>query len=161
MNPSPCRKRELSPLRRACLSLGLPVNAQPSSNHAWLLRRLGLGSTGIEYLRLSNDEPARRIVELYDSLNRTEQRAVTVDYLALATGTDIHRVWGLIQEELSRTLDTRAMLQASMRAADVIGQSIATALTPEGHQDRKLVLQATMLLPTWPTTPRLHLLQRR
>ena len=163
MNSYPfCRKRELSPLRRACLSLGLPVDAKPETNHAWLLRKLGLGSTGIEYLKLSDDDQAQRIVALYDSLNATERRAMTVDYLVLAAGADVHHVWGLIQEELSRVTDTRAMLMASMRVSDVIETAIESALTPEGHHDRKLVLQAARVFPIpGPTTPRLHLLRRR
>jgi hypothetical protein len=157
-----CRKRELSPLRRTCLSLGLPVDAKPESNHAWLLRRLGIGSTGIEYLRLSGNDQARRIVALYESLNATERKAVTIDYLVMAARADIHHVWGLIQEELSRVTDTRAMLMTSMSVSDVIETAIESALTPEGHHDRKLVLQAAQVFPIpGPTTPRLHLLRRR
>jgi hypothetical protein len=34
-------KRKLSPLRRACLSLGLTVDARPNTNLARLLRRAG------------------------------------------------------------------------------------------------------------------------
>ncbi len=60
-------KRELSPLRRACLSLGLPVNARPRTNLARLLRGAGLGKTAIEYLKFSKGEQARQIVELYYS----------------------------------------------------------------------------------------------
>ena len=161
MNSYPfCRKREHSPLRRACLSLGLPVNAKPETNHAWLLRKLGIGSTGIEYLRLSDDDQARQIVALYDSLNSTERRAMTVDYLVMAAGADIHRVWGLIQEELSRVTDTRAMLMTSMSVSDVIETAIESAPTPDGHYDRKLVLQAARMFPIpGPTTPRLNLLE--
>jgi hypothetical protein len=40
MKTSPIyRKRELSPLRRGCMSLGLPVDAKPKTNLAWLLRK--------------------------------------------------------------------------------------------------------------------------
>jgi hypothetical protein len=38
-------KRNLSPLRRACLSLGLPVDARPRTNLALLLRKAKLGKT--------------------------------------------------------------------------------------------------------------------
>jgi hypothetical protein len=77
------RKRELSPLRRACLSLGLPVDGKPKTNHSWLLRKSGLGNTAVKYLRFSDDDQARRIVKLYDSLaNATERKAVTIDFLA-------------------------------------------------------------------------------
>src|SRR5271163_3633860 len=58
-------KRNLSPLRRACLSLGLRVDAQPRTNLAWLLRKAKLGKTAIEYLKFSDDEQARRILDLY------------------------------------------------------------------------------------------------
>jgi hypothetical protein len=154
------RKRELSPLRRACLSLGLPINAKPETNHAWLLRRLGLGSTGIDYLKFSGDDQAQQIVALYHSLNATERRAVSIDHLVLAAGADVHHVWGLIQEELSRVTDTRAMLMTSMRASDVIETAIESALTPEGHHDRELVMQAARVFPIpGPTTPRLNLLE--
>ena len=69
-------KRDLPPLRRACLSLGLEVNAQPGTNLAWLLRKAKLGKTAMDYLRFSDDEQAQpnsrsiRFIEL----NRTEGR---------------------------------------------------------------------------------------
>jgi hypothetical protein len=88
------RKRELSPLRRACVSLGLTVNARPTTNLAWLLRKTKLGKTAIEYLKFSDDDQARQIVKLYCSLNATERKAVTIDYLIIAAGADGHRVWG-------------------------------------------------------------------
>ena len=95
-------KRTLSPLRRACLSLGLRGDARPKTNLARLLRKARLGKTAIDYLRLSNDEQAQRIVVLYDTLNSTERKAVTIDYLILAAGVDVHHISGVIQEERSR-----------------------------------------------------------
>src|SRR6185437_3754022 len=78
-------KRKLSPLRRACLSLGLSVDARPRTNLARMLRTSRLGKTAIEYLKFSDDEQARRIVELHYSLkNATERKAVTIDYLIMA-----------------------------------------------------------------------------
>src|ERR1039458_10693599 len=97
-------KPELSPLRRACLSLGLPVDARPHTNLARLLRKAaGLRTAAIiEYLKFSDDEQVRRIIELHSVLNATERKAVTIDHLILAAGADVHHVSGLIQEWLSR-----------------------------------------------------------
>lgn len=155
-------RRELSPLRRACLSLGLPVDARPQTNLARLLRAAGLGKTAIEYLKFSKGEPARQIVELYQSLNATERKAVTIDYLILAAGADVHQVSGLIQEGASRVSEAQSTLLACASAPDVMKRAIERALTAEGHQDRKLVLQAARVVPTaGPTTPCIHLLRRR
>jgi hypothetical protein len=141
-------KRKLSPLRRACLSLGLPVDARPRTNMARLLRNAGLGSTAIEYLRFSEDEQARRIVELYYSLkNATERKATTIDYLILAAGADVHRVSGLIQEWVSRIKEDRAMLLACMNAPELIQKTIKRAKTPEGHKDRELIFRIVGVLP--------------
>jgi hypothetical protein len=140
-------KRKLSPLRRACLSLGLPVDARPRTKLARLLRNAGLGGTAIEYLRFSEDPQARRIVELHRSLNATERKAVTIDYLILATGADVHRICGLIQEWVSRINETQAMLLACMNAPEVTRKVIEHAMTPEGHKDRELVLRLAGVLP--------------
>jgi hypothetical protein len=141
------RKRELSPLRRACLSLGLPVDVRPKTNLARLLRRAGLGKTGIEYLKFSKGEQARQIVELYHSLNATERKAVTIDYLIMAAGADVHHVSGLIQEGVSRATEAHAILLACASAPEVTEKAIERALTPEGYQDRKLLFQIAGVLP--------------
>ena len=136
-------KRELSPLRRACLSLGLDVNAQPETNLAWLLRKAKLGKTAMEYLKFSEDEHARKIVTRFHSLNSTERKAVTIDYLTMATGADIHHIWGVIQEELSRMDGLVAVLAASQSSLGVLEKTIESARTPGGHEDRKLFFQIT------------------
>ncbi len=143
-------KRELSPLRRACLSLGLEVNAQPETNLAWLLRRARLGKTAIDYLRFSEAEQPRQIVARFDSLNSTERKAVTIDYLIMATGADVHRIWGVIQEELSRTEGLVAGLAANVNLVRVVKKAVENALTPGGHEDRKLILQMAGDIPSPP-----------
>ncbi|MGA3213860.1 MAG: hypothetical protein ABSD20_21335 [Terriglobales bacterium] len=39
---------------------------------------------------------------LYHKLNATERKAVSIDYLVMAAGADVHNVSGVIQEEISR-----------------------------------------------------------
>ena len=134
-------KRKLSPLRRACLSLGLPVDARPRTNLARLIRNAGLGSTAIEYLRFSGDEQARRIVELHHGLNATERKAVTIDYLILAAGADVHHVWGAIQEERSRISESVARVLACESAIDVTRKAIEHAMKTQGHKDRELIFR--------------------
>lgn len=135
-------KRNLSPLRRTCLSLGLPVHARPRTNLARLLRGAGLGKTAIEDLKFAKGEQARQIVELYYSLkNATERKAVTIDYLIMAAGADVHQVWGLIQEGVSRRSEIETGLLVAMNAPDVTQKAIEHALTPEGHEDREMLLR--------------------
>ena len=138
-----CRKRELSPLRRACLSLGLEVDAQPKTNLAWLLRKEGLGKTGIEYLQFSSDDQAQQIVALYRRLNATERKAVTLDYLALAAGADSAHVLGCVGAEVYRMAGTLAR----MDAPTVVRKLVERALMPDGYQDRRLFFQMAGLLP--------------
>jgi hypothetical protein len=145
MNTSCFRpKRELSPLRRACLSLGLEVDAKPTTRLVLLLRQAGLGKTAIDYLRFSSDERARQVVSLHDSLNATERKAVSIDYLVLAAGADPHHIWGCIQEELSRVQGMGAGVFACMDALKVTRER---ALTPDGYQDRRLLFQIAGVLP--------------
>lgn len=143
-------KHDLSPLRRACLSLGLEVNAQPPTNLAWLLRKARLGKTAMEYLRFSDDEQAREIVARYDSLNSTERKAVTIDYLIMATGADVHHIWGVIQEELSRMDGLVVAMAASQKSLGVLKKTVENALTPGGHEDRKLFFQIAGNIPSPP-----------
>lgn len=140
-------KRELPPLRRACLSLGLEVDAQPATHLAWLLRKATLGKTGMYYLRFSDDEQARQIVARFDSLNATERKAVTIDYLLMATGADEHHVWGVIQEELSREEGLIAAVAARANVLTVLKKTVENANKPGGHEDRKLFFQLTGDLP--------------
>lgn len=142
---APCvPKRELSPLQRARLSLGLEVNIRPQTSLARLLRRAGLVEMAMAYLQFSEDEQARKIVALHARLNATERKAVTIDYLVLAAKADPHHIWGCIQEELSRAHGMGAGIIACMDAIKVM---IERAKRPEGHQDRKLLFQITGILP--------------
>jgi hypothetical protein len=135
-------KRKLSPLQRACLSLGLKIDARPRTNVTRLLRRAGLGNTAIEYLEFSKGEQARQIVQLYRYLkSATERKAVTIDYLIMAADADPHHVWGLIQEGVSRLRKDQAVLLVCASMPDVTRAAIKRALTPEGHKDRELVFQ--------------------
>jgi hypothetical protein len=142
-------KRKLSPLRRACLSLGLPVDARPRTNRALLLRKAGLRTTAIiEYLKFSKGEQAQQIVELYYSLNTaTERKAVTIDYLIMAADADVHQVWGLIQEGVSRCSEAETRLLVAMNAPDVTRKAIERAKTRDGHKDRELVFRIMGVLP--------------
>lgn len=137
------RKRELSPLRRACVSLGLSVNAKPKTNLAWLLRKAKLGKTAIDYLQFSSDEQAQQIVALYQRLNATERKAVTIDYLVLAAGLDPAHIWGCINAELYR----EAGLVASLNAPKIVRKLVESALKPNGYQDYRLLFQIAGLLP--------------
>lgn len=141
-------KRELSPLRRACLSLGLRVDARPKTNLTWLLRKAGMGKTAINYLKFSKDEQARQIVALYNALNPTERKAATIDYLIMAAGADVHHISGVIQEERSRADGIHASLLIACNAPHVAQKAIERALTREGHHDRKLIFHMTGLLPS-------------
>ncbi|MGO9325218.1 MAG: hypothetical protein ACLP07_11715 [Terracidiphilus sp.] len=135
-------KRKLSPLRRACLSLGLPVDARPRTNLARVLRKAGMRTAAIiEYLKFSEGEVAQQIIALYHSLNPTERKAVTIDYLVMAAGANVHHVSGLIQEGMSRATESEASLLAYMNAPAVVGKAIEQALTPEGHGDREMLLR--------------------
>jgi hypothetical protein len=140
-------KRDLSPLRRACISLGLKVDAQPKTNLARLLRKAGLGKTAIEYLKFSSDEQARRILDLYYALNATERKAVTIDYLIMAAGADSHHVWGVLQEGLSKVKGAETALLACMNAPGVTQKAVEYALTPGGHADRELILRILGVAP--------------
>jgi hypothetical protein len=134
-------QRELSPLRRACRSLGLPVDAQPKTNLAKLLRKVGLEQPAIEYLQLAKGELARQIVDLYFSLNVTERRAVTIDYLILAADADAHQVAGLISEGVSRFSGGLAVAQACMSLPELTRRAINCAMRSEGFRDRELLFR--------------------
>jgi hypothetical protein len=138
-----CPKRELSPLQRGRLSLGLPVDAQPKTSLARFLRKAGLEKTAIEYLQFSSDDQAQQIMALYHRLNATERKAVTIDYLVMASGLDPAHIWGCINAELYR----EAELLACMNAPTVVRKLVERALTPDGYQDRKLLFQLAGILP--------------
>ena len=141
------RKRELSPLRRACHSLGLEVDARPKTNLAWLLRKAGLGKTAIEYLKFSTGEQTRQIVEMYHSLNATERKAVTIDYLILAAGADPPHIWGCLNEELYRVRGMEASLLVSLALPDAMRVTIREAKKPKGHPAREHLFKAAGILP--------------
>jgi hypothetical protein len=139
------RKREISPVRRACLSLGLNVDAKPGTNLAWHLRKAKLGNTAIEYLGLSDDDEAQRIVALYRSLkNATERKAVTIDYLVMAAGADVHHVSGVIQEEVSRMCGIKMGVLAHGVVLDAL---IKRARKPDGLQAQRTLFE--LCAPFW------------
>jgi hypothetical protein len=136
-------KHDLSPLQRARLSLGLEVDARPLTNIAWLLRKAGLGKTGMDYLQFSSDEQAQQIVALYHRLNATERKAVTIDYLVMAAGLDPAHVLGCVGAEVYRM----AGILACMDAPKVMRKLVERALKPDGYQDRRLLFQMAGVLP--------------
>ena len=148
-------KRNLSPLQRARVSLGLD-DARPQTNLARLLRKAGLGKTGVEFLKFSDDVQAQRILDLYHSLNATERKAATIDYLIMAAGADIHHVWGVLQEGLSRVTGIETALLACINAPRVTKKGIEYALTPGGFADRELILRIVGVVAT-PSQPRAEL----
>jgi hypothetical protein len=142
MNASPFyRKRELSPRQRACLSLGLPIDTKPKTNLTPRLHQAGIGDKAIEYLSFSDDSQAQRIVELHRALNATERKAVTIDYLILAAGADMHHVWGVIQEEVSRVQGMLVGNMVCMAAPQVTGVLIQGALKSDGIKAQQLLFK--------------------
>jgi hypothetical protein len=134
-------KRELSPLQRACRSLGLPIDARPKTSLHRLLRKAGIGSTVIQYLEFSKSDQAQTVVQLFSELNATERKAATIDLLILAAGVDVHHIIGQIAEGASRAGREVAMMLAYASLPEVTRITIERAQMPEGAKDRALVFQ--------------------
>ena len=116
-------------------------SAQLVSSTADILTLPALGKTAIDYLRFSEDRQSQQIVALYDKLNATERKAVTIDYLIMAAGADPAHLWGRINEELYRVRGMVGGLLACEAAPDVTRKVIEHALRPDGYQDRRLILE--------------------
>jgi hypothetical protein len=109
------------------------------TSHGICARR-SWGQTAIEYLGISDDDQARTIVKPYSSLkSATERKAVTIDYLVMAAGADVHHVWGVIQEEVSRISGIKMNRLASRVVLDAL---IKAALKPDGVKAQKLLLKS-------------------
>jgi hypothetical protein len=135
------RKRELSPRQRARVSLGLPIDAMPKTNLDSRLRQAGIREKAIEYMRLSGDDQAGKIVALHRSLNATERKAITIDHLIMASGADVHHILGVIVTEVSRIRGMQVAILLLTASPDVVRVVIKRALKPDGLRDQKLFFQ--------------------
>ena len=83
---------------------------------------------------------------------------MTIDYLIMATGADVHHIWGVIQEELSRMDGLVTAMEASQKSLGVLKKTVENALTTGGHEDRKLFFQIAGNIPAPPKSGfgRLH-----
>lgn len=162
--PSPARAdcRALTLTRRASIALGLLPDFEPVTNLQAVVLDIGLRHPWPAYLRHSGNEDARVVVRLYDELAKQEREAVTLDHYIAAgkvairdkvgkvTGdrpVDFHAVFGALSEQVSRIEGAAAQMMAAVRGPAMVKAAEMWGGMPDGHADRKLLLQTAGVAP--------------
>ena len=145
-------KTELTPKTRAMTSLALAHDPPPVVSVALEEAKIA-PEDAILYLRCSKAPEAVLMCLKYDSLVDTEKQAITLDHLCAAAknekgeSVDPSRCLGIITEQMfSRSISVTNLIAAS-RAPDVMKAAVWYAGTPDGHQDRKMLLQTIGVAP--------------
>jgi hypothetical protein len=137
----------MTPLRRACIALGLPPDFPPPGQTDWIIKRMPGGKQrAIELLRNSPDERGLKLIEAYDTLAPAEQKAITLGYLIAATGSNAPALMGLIVTEDYRQTGSVALIRAIVSSPEAVRRAAKRALTPGGFRDANLVLQIAAMV---------------
>jgi len=140
-------KNELTPLKRACIALGLDKDFVPQTKITHLLQKAKVYKKAFQYLRLSNEPEAKAIIEKYDSLVPAERKAMTIDHLIAATKVDHVRIVEILSGEIYRQEGLASNMLAAIESTAIMSKRIAFAKKPEGFQDAKMLLQVTGVVP--------------
>jgi hypothetical protein len=141
-------RKALTPVRRALATLALdPAFVPETSLHA-IVKQVKLPYPVYTYLRHSGAEVARKVMREYGKLAPVERKAVTVDHLIAAAGVDFHAVFGALSEQVSKLHSGVAEMLAAVASPDMVRAAKRFGnLLPDNNADRKMILQATKVVP--------------
>jgi hypothetical protein len=142
---------ELTPIRRAVLSMGLPLEFEPTTAISRVFDEANITHNEVlNFLRNSPREEARKIVQMNDRLTKSEQRAVTLDHLCAGAKIEAPTALEVIVGEIHRHGANVATLIAAVAHPTIMKSTIESAklIGPDGHNDRKIILQAGGTAPT-------------
>lgn len=136
-----------APMVRVNRQLGLDDEFEPSTAIQQVLDDAGLDDKVYVYLRNSETPEAKAILKLYRPLDEWKRKKVTIDHLIAAAGVDHIKVLGAISEEVFRARQEASTLIAAISSPDAMKSAAFYAGTPDGHADRKMILQTVKVAP--------------
>jgi hypothetical protein len=136
----------LTPSRRACIALQLDPDYEPDTHMTAILEEVGISDVW-GYLRHAENEEARTLVRLRGRLAKIERDAVTIDHYIAAGKVDFHKVLGAISEQVSRIESGKAAIKIAISAPKMVEMADFYGTTPDGHADRKMILQSGGVAP--------------
>lgn len=101
----------------------------------------------IAYLRSSTHEDARKFLEQYDELPPTSREKLPIEAFCKASSISPTRVLELIVTSAYEVCNSSAELIAAVAHPQIVQATVASALHPLGHQDRKMMLQRRGFVP--------------
>lgn len=140
--------KELTPKTRAMVSLGLDSEPIPVIREALKAAKIKEWDA-LTLLRCSIAPEAVSMIRAYDSLAPAERKAVKLDWL-MSAAKDVDgnavtpaRILGIITEQMFIRSTSITGMIAAASAPKVMESAVAFAHTPNGHADRKMLLQST------------------
>ena len=149
--PAPVLTPKQRAILDACHILGLPDDYTPRTNVDAILKRIERhfpeDESLITVLEGSSDPDALELVKWIHCLDERHLKYVTWDYILAAAKLDGGRMLGLVTEEVYRQWGAVTSVIASLRSPSMMKAAASYGLMPDGHTDRKMVLQASGGVP--------------
>jgi hypothetical protein len=101
----------------------------------------------IEWLRGSEDEVARRLCKIADTLTFAEMLFVPIEAICINAGVPTKKFLGLLMEEVSEQATMSAQLLSKAAHPRVVRATVEAAMLPENSGDRKMLHLAEGFVP--------------
>lgn len=144
------KKHVTAKLKALALTAGIPSLPGPGTLTLATRKVHGGRDQVIQYLRMAaadGDLHARTFLHVWDTLKAWEQKLATLDDVCAAAGVaPVKLVKAIVGTAYEANCDV-ANFVAAHSHPDVIQQSVDVALTPDGVEDRKMLMQHAGFLP--------------
>ena len=109
-----------------------------------------------DYLSMSSEETARKLVAMKDRLSTKAQvNSVPFEAFCVAAGVETKKALALITAEVYSATEQSALLMASAAHPDIVKATIAAAKHPTGGRERDMLLKHSGFVPV-PKTSVVH-----
>lgn len=130
--------------KSALAKLDLPEFFEPTVRVSHILERLGLDlHQAIAYLRTNTAEAAQIVCAYYDRIPRTNQNLIDLDDLIAGARVDMHKIFSMIAESYSKISSVETSMIAAGSSPAIMKKRATYAQHRDGHQDARMILQAT------------------
>jgi len=138
------KTKTLKSREQALKHLDLPSYFEPCAKIAHILGRLGLNlEQAISYLRTSEVESAMLVVAMYDRVPNTLRYRIDLDDVIAGARVDMHKIFSLIAESYSKINALETSMIAAGKSPVIMERRAHYAQQADGHQDARMILQAT------------------
>lgn len=112
-----------------------------------LINALGNVGAAIQCLRGSDAKEAIELVRLWDAATDREREVIPFEGYCLAAKSTPKQMIGIVMQALVEQANIASELILAIAHTEVVQATVALAMTPEGSEERRIILQNRGVLP--------------